>query len=86
MSRLENMSSSSTDSVVDWLDILLLPNTDLETLRAHFYRVMRVTCSRFRQFVLALSRKCLAVAASLHHGPAQLVAQFSKKLCFSSPG
>lgn len=34
MSRLENMSSSSTDSVVDWLDILLLPNTDLETLRA----------------------------------------------------
>lgn len=32
MSRLENVSSISsfTDSMVDWLDILLLPNIDLE--------------------------------------------------------
>lgn len=42
MSRLENISSISSviDSMVDWLDILLLPNTDLQNnVRAHFYKV-----------------------------------------------
>lgn len=40
MSRLENVSSISSliDSMVDWLDILLLPNTDLEN-NAHYYKV-----------------------------------------------
>lgn len=42
MSRLENVSSISSfiDSMVDWLDILLLPNTDLQNnVREHFYKV-----------------------------------------------
>lgn len=42
MSRLENVSSISsfTDSMVDWLDILLLPNIDLQNNDIiHFYKV-----------------------------------------------
>lgn len=50
MSRLENVSSISsfTDSTVDWLDILLLPNTDLQNIVIiHFYKVKMCgnTCS-----------------------------------------
>lgn len=41
-SRFENVSSISSfiDSMVDWLDSLLLPNTDLQNnIRVHLYKV-----------------------------------------------
>lgn len=41
MSRLENVSSISSfsDSMVDWLDILLLPNNDLQNNDGYTYQV-----------------------------------------------